>query len=240
MRREHRPYFYLRLIKWISELYVEHKIRPQFDHLGKAPVIASPNSLQLFGRNIKAGNYLHIVSDRNKPVSFTTWSSKQQQGRIDIGDYCLFAPGVNISSAEKILIGNGCMLAAEVIISDSDWHGVYNRTRPFRCSAPVIFEDNVWIGLRAIVGKGITIGKNSIVAAGSVVVEDVPRNTIVGGNPAKIIKEIDPKKRMLTREFLFRNGEDYWKNQEGVEAFLFGNNTLSSWLRYQLKPTTED
>jgi len=240
MRKENRPFFYLRFKRWINAGYIERFIRPQFDHLGKSPAIASPRSMQIFGKNIRAGNYLHIVSDRNKPVCLTTWSSKQAQGKIQIGDYCLIAPGVSINSATDIRIDDACMIAADVVISDSDWHGVYNRTRPFRCSAPVHLKKNSWIGLRSIIGKGVTIGENSIVAAGSVVVKDVPDNTVVGGNPALPIKAIDPKKRMLTREFLFKNGEHYWEIQQEVHAFLFGNNSISSWLHSTLFPSTED
>lgn len=240
MRKENRPLFYLRLKQWINRKYTEHFIRPQFEKLGRSTVIASPGSLQIFGKHIFGGDYLHIVSARSKPVSLTTWSSKQQQGRIQIGDYCLIAPGVAINSAENVQIDMACMIAADVIISDSDWHGVYNRTRPFRCSAPVHLKANAWIGLRAIIGKGVTIGENSIVAAGSVVVDDVPDNTIVGGNPAKPIKKINPNRRMLTREFLFKNGDFYWENQHEVNAFLFGKNSIPNWLRSTLFPTTED
>lgn len=240
MRKENRPFFYLRFKQWLNKKYIERFIRPQFDALGNSPVIASPRTMQIFGRHISAGDYLHIVSSKNKPVAFTTWSSKQQQGKINIGSYCLIAPGVSLNSAESITIDDACMIAADVVISDSDWHGVYNRTRPFRCSSAVHLKRNSWIGMRAMIGKGITVGENSIVAAGSVVVDDVPDNTIVGGNPAKIIKTIDPNKRMLTREFLFKNGDDYWEIQQEVNAFLFGENSLGSWLRSSLSPTTED
>jgi len=101
-------------------------------------------------------------------------------------------------------------------------------------------EKNCWVGIRAIIGKGITIGENSIVAAGSVVVEDVPDNTIVGGNPAKKIKTINPDRKMLTREYLFQRGEAYWENQQEIRAFLFAENNIASWLRSSLRPTTKD
>ena len=90
-------------------------------------------------------------------------------------------------AAESIIIGDACMIAHGVYISDADWHGIYDRAIPVGKTAPIVLEDNVWIGDRAVVGKGVTIGKNSIVAAGAVVVKDVPANVVVGGNPAKII-----------------------------------------------------
>ncbi len=95
-----------------------------------------------------------------------------------------------------------------------------------------------------MIGKGITIGENAVVAAGSVVVEDVPDNTIVGGNPARAIKAINPKRRMLTREFLFNGHEKsddfYVKNQRLLHRYLFHNNTLFNWLKTRIRPTKYD
>ena len=56
---------------------------------------------------------------------------------------------------------------------------------------PVTIGDNVWIGGRAVINPGVTIGDNVVIASGAVVVKDVPDNVVVGGNPARIIKEID-------------------------------------------------
>src|SRR5690606_37267877 len=107
-------------------------------------------------------------------------------------------------------IDSNCMIGAESYISDSDWHGVYNRTRPFRCSSPIHLKKNVWLGYRCIICKGVTIGENSIIGAGSVVTGDIPDNVIAAGNPAKVVKAINPNRRMLTREFLFSSDVDYW------------------------------
>jgi acetyltransferase-like isoleucine patch superfamily enzyme len=84
-------------------------------------------------------------------------------------------------SAKSIVIGDACMIAHGAYISDADWHGIYDRAEPVGNTKPVVFEDNVWIGDSAIICKGVTIGKNSIVGAGAVVTKDVPPNSIFAG-----------------------------------------------------------
>ncbi|MDP3115406.1 MAG: DapH/DapD/GlmU-related protein [Candidatus Cloacimonadaceae bacterium] len=73
------------------------------------------------------------------------------------------------------------------MITDGDWHSKDSRVgNPL----PIYIEDNVWIGLNVLVMKGVTIGQNSIIGAGSVVTKDIPANVIAAGNPCKVIKEI--------------------------------------------------
>jgi acetyltransferase-like isoleucine patch superfamily enzyme len=62
--------------------------------------------------------------------------------------------------------------------------------RPVLKTAPVIIRDNVWIGMNAVILKGVTIGENSVVAAGAVVTKSVPENVVVAGNPAIIVKQL--------------------------------------------------
>jgi acetyltransferase-like isoleucine patch superfamily enzyme len=240
LRKSHDPFWYNKLKRRLNAWYVRRFIAPQFDQLGDGLAVLKPHTLQLFGAHISAGRHLHIISSREHPVKLNTWSSKQSQGKICIGDHVLISPGAQISSALQLDIGNNCMLAAESYLSDCDWHGVYNRTRPFRCSEKLVLENNVWVGYRAIIGKGVHIGENSIVAAGSVVVHDVPKNTIVGGNPAVVIKRIEPARRMLTREFLFQGEKDYQQEQALIEEYLNANNTTIDWLRTKLKPNHHD
>ncbi|WP_261134352.1 maltose acetyltransferase domain-containing protein [Bacillus sp. Marseille-Q3570] len=92
----------------------------------------------------------------------------------------------------KVTFGNNCMLAPGVHI--------YTATHPLDPTArnsgkeygkPVTFGDNVWIGGGAIINPGLTIGDNVVIASGAVVTRDLPDNVVVGGNPAKILKEID-------------------------------------------------
>lgn len=230
MRKNHTPVLIKRLQRRLNRWYVDRFVRPQFDSLGRTPAILNPRTVQITGRDIHAGDFLHLISNTHQPVTLTAWRSKQQRGQIRIGHYCLLSPGVNIASACSITIGDNCMLAADVTISDSDWHGLYNRLRPFRCSTPVTIGDNVWIGLRAIIGKGVSIGDNSVVGAGAVVVNNVPANVVVAGNPAKIIKTLSPERRMLKREFLFREGENYWQKQDELEELFNADNSFRGWL----------
>ena len=82
-----------------------------------------------------------------------------------------------------------------------------------------------------MVGKGVTIGKNSIVAAGSVVVKDVPDNVIVGGNPAKIIKELDADIKGLTRNKLFADPDGLIDLYDQIDIYTLKNNTLLKYIK---------
>jgi acetyltransferase-like isoleucine patch superfamily enzyme len=240
MRRSSTPYLIKRWYKTINHWYVQRFIAPQFDSLGTIPEIAHPRSLVIFGRKMHLGKYAQIICSRDNCVRFTTWPSKRADGEIHIGDYCLISPGVRISAAQSIRIGDNCMLAANVYISDSDWHGIYNRIRPFRCTKPVIIENNVWLGERVIVNKGVSIGENSVIGAGSVVTKDIPANSIAAGNPARVIKTINPNRRMLKRELLFQDAEHYFYNQDQLDRFMLSNNGWLNWLRSIFKPNQQD
>jgi acetyltransferase-like isoleucine patch superfamily enzyme len=100
--------------------------------------------------------------------------------------------GAIIHAYRSITIGDRCLLGANCIIYTTDFHPIHplHRDTGVPASAPVTLEDDVWVGANAIILKGVTIGRGSIVAAGSVVTKNVPRGVIVGGNPAKIIKTI--------------------------------------------------
>jgi len=240
LRRNNTPYRLHRLLKALNRFYVRRFIAPQFDSLGNLPEIAHPRNLVIFGGGVHLGRCAQIICAPDNWVRFTTWPGKSKQGQIHIGDYCLISPGVRISAEDSIRIGNNVMLAANVYVSDSDWHGVYNRIRPFRCSKPVVLENNVWLGERVIVNKGVTIGENSVVGAGSVVTRDIPANSIAAGNPARVIKHINPRRRMLKREQLFRDLEHYQHQQDQLDQWVLRDNRWLHWLRSLVKPHRED
>jgi len=91
-----------------------------------------------------------------------------------------------IDCFDSITIGSRVAISKGVTIRDSDNHSINGNKR---ISAPIIIGDNVWIGLNATILKGVHIGSGAVVAAGSVVTKDVPENVLVGGVPARTIKE---------------------------------------------------
>ena len=90
-----------------------------------------------------------------------------------------------ITCFERVVLGRGCAVSWDVLVTDTDYH----QLRGSRVSAPVTIGDGVWIGARATVLKGVTIGDGAVVAAGAVVTRDVPARTLVGGNPARVLRE---------------------------------------------------
>lgn len=88
-----------------------------------------------------------------------------------------------------IEIGKRCSISDNVSITDSDSHCIDGGKD--RATAPIIIGDHVWIGKNAVILKGVTIGNGAVIGAGSIVTKDVPANSVVAGNPAKLIKEIN-------------------------------------------------
>lgn len=98
--------------------------------------------------------------------------------------------GCSIATSNRIIIGNYVLIGSGCLITDSDAHPVNPEERRKDgegLAAPIVIEDDVFIGARTIVLKGVTLGRGSVVGAGSVVTKDVMPNSIVAGNPAKVI-----------------------------------------------------
>jgi acetyltransferase-like isoleucine patch superfamily enzyme len=137
---------------------------------------------------------------------------ENEKGYITIGDNT-FIGNSKLICINGISIGSFVTIAWNVTIYDHDSHSLnyidrrkdvdrqmsdYNQGRSFIHSkdwstvksAPIIIKDDVWIGMNSIILKGVTIGEGAVVAAGSVVTKNVPPWCVVGGNPARVIKEI--------------------------------------------------
>jgi len=109
---------------------------------------------------------------------------------ITIGKDVFFNTGCSFQDRGGISIGNGSMLGMNVTIATLN-HGLSSEKRNTTYPSPVLVGENVWIGSNATILPGVTIGDNSVVAAGAVVTKDVPKNSVVAGVPAKVIKEIN-------------------------------------------------
>ncbi|QTC43975.1 acyltransferase [Bacillus sp. V3] len=160
---------------------------------------------------IEERKYLTIGNDNSIACKMIF---ERDKGLITIGDRNYMGKGTILISANGIEIGNDVIMAWGVITYDHNSHSIYwdkrkNDIPSFRDeyntapekiyinkdwssvkSAKIKICDKAWIGFDAVIMKGVTIGEGSVVSSRSVVVEDVPPYTVVGGNPAKVIKQI--------------------------------------------------
>ena len=115
-------------------------------------------------------------------------------GNITIGNNCGLS-GTVIVSENSVTIGNNVQIGVNCTIIDTDFHplNAYERSIPKSRghSLPIIIEDDVWLGMNVIVLKGVKIGSQTVVGAGSVVTHSLPPKVLAAGNPAKVIRILD-------------------------------------------------
>ncbi len=136
----------------------------------------------------------HLIVKKNGKLVSTGKFSIFSGARITIHEDAQLELGsgyinhnVNINCSASIKIGKHVAISENVVIRDSDNHEIISNDDHVK-TAPINIGDKVWIGMNVIILKGVTIGDNSIIAAGSIVNKDVPPNSLVGGVPAKVIK----------------------------------------------------
>lgn len=185
------------ILKWKfgARLYTKGPIRI----LGKQPIFKLPGAKS----KITLGEKVVLNSDAKKSNTALTFSCTLAcgyNGHIEIGDNTMLN-GVSITSYDKVSIGKNCQIASCTMISDTDFHPTDFRIREMEVlgmkishadvnKSPVTIGDNVWIGWGCIILKGVKIGENSIIAAGSVVIKDIPANVLAAGNPAVIKRQL--------------------------------------------------
>ena len=142
-------------------------------------------------RHFNKHNYTDVAHrfDMSKVVV-----GRKTYGRINVSD--------ESPDSYKLIIGSYCSIAPEVLFLLSNEHNintistypfkkvVFNKGNESKGKGDIIVKDDVWIGARCIILKGVHIGARSIVAAGSIVTKDVPKDSIVGGNPCRVIKSL--------------------------------------------------
>lgn len=142
---------------------------------------------------ISIGDNTHF----SRHLYLTAWDKYSSSGNllIKIGSGCDFGAFNHITSTNLVEIGDNCLTGKWVTISDNN-HGTTTledlRQAPLKRSVvskgPIIIGHNVWIGDKATILGGVTIGEGAVIAANSVVTRDVPAYSVVGGNPARVIK----------------------------------------------------
>jgi len=236
VRRDHRPLLVKRAAATLSDLYARVYVHPQLEAVGTGCNFINPRYFHVNGPRVRIGDHLHSMATRERPIALTVYPNHEQTSQLRIGAYCIILPGVRIAAATSISVGDNCMFATNSYVTDADWHDQYDRTAAPGTTRAVTLGNNVWIGDSAIVCKGVAIGDNSIVGAGAIVTRDVPANVIVAGNPARVVKQLDPTRPFKKREELFRGTEDYQEYLRRYDAFMLQDNTLAKWLRSLLLP----
>lgn len=152
----------------------------------------APNGELVIGNNFSCNN--QVKSNPLGVIQPCVFCIAASGSRIVIGDNVGIS-GSTINADKSITIGNNVLIGSGCLITDSDSHSLDFSDRQERsgdhiATAPVVIGNDVFIGARSMVLKGVTIGDRAIVGAGSVVTKDVPADCIVAGNPAKMIKQL--------------------------------------------------
>lgn len=155
------------------------------------------NKVDFKGIKFVSGGEFIVIGDRccfGDDLCISSWKIGESDPQLTIGADCSFGSWNHISAANKIIIGQGLLTGKWVSIIDNN-HGTTNledlQKRPWcrkiHSKGPIIIGDNVWIGDKATILSGVTIGDGAIIAANAVVTKDVPPYCVVGGIPAKVI-----------------------------------------------------
>lgn len=170
-----RPIHQTRLNLWLA--FKGAKAGQQLELHGKLPCITNNGTLVI-------GNHVVIRSPQHRvELGISTGAT------LSIGNDSYLNQGATIACNQQIEIGTRCLIGEFVAIYDTHFHPL-QPDQPVK-TAPVRIGRNVWIGHRAVILPGVTIGDHAVIGAGAIVTKDVPARTIVGGNPAKPIRIVE-------------------------------------------------
>jgi acetyltransferase-like isoleucine patch superfamily enzyme len=203
MKIQHIPFLVIKSLKLVECYLNQIYYRSVSDCHKESVLLNSAKIVNLRDKfSVKIGKSTHILGEL---FIFA------HAGSIEIGEFCYVGEGSRIWSSDHVKIGNRVLISHGVNIHDTNGHPIGRKERALHAleiftnghpksgikisACPIIVEDDAWIGFNSIILKGVTIGEGAIIAAGSVVTKNVPPWTIVGGNPAKFIREISEHER---------------------------------------------
>lgn len=164
-------------------------------YFGKIFSLLGPQYIEI-SHHCTFGDYLDLTAwDSFRGYTVGCNTNQKFIPTIKIGSFCNFGAWNHITAIDKIIIGNNCLTGKWVTITDNSHGDIYDEKTPvpdrqLKTKGPVIIGNNVWIGEKATILPNVVIGNNVIIAANSVVTKDIPSNTVVGGIPAVILKQI--------------------------------------------------
>lgn len=170
-------------------------IAREFKSIGNGAYIARPMYLR-GGKYIEIGDNVRSLA-RLRLECWDQYEKYKYSPNMIIGNNVIFNYGCHIGCINKVVIGNNVVLASNIFITDH-YHGyaderdlnTFPAKRELISKGPVIIENNVLIGEGVAIMPNVTIGINSIIGANSVVTKNIPKNSVVSGNPARIIKTL--------------------------------------------------
>ena len=196
------------MIHLIMKYYENYKKGKTLENCFRNGIIGNDFDVDTSARmNNESGDKRNITIGHNTFLAGKIRTSPH--GKVEIGNYCYISTGAFIGSASSIIIGDYVGIAHYTFIVDNNNHPVEPEARKqhrirvapggegyqsvgasweLSDHAPIVIEDNVWIGMYCFIGKGVTIGEGAVVARQSVVTKDVPPYSIVAGNPARVVK----------------------------------------------------
>jgi acetyltransferase-like isoleucine patch superfamily enzyme len=192
---------------WLASLGVRRLlawplIRVQFAWHGVAwgtgwRIFGSPIIQKHRGTTISLGAHLTLrswpASNPLAPYHPVVLSTRRPGAAIRVGKRCGFT-GSTIVAANRIDIGDRVQLGANTTVVDTDFHPLTPERRAAAFNdgrnAPISIADDVFVGMNALILKGVRIGEGAVIGAGSVVTTDVPARTIAAGNPARVVGEL--------------------------------------------------
>ena len=156
-------------------------LKGKLDGCGKRLSVTGKTKIIKTNGEINFGDYVKLYPN----VKLSVCGTNTEKAVLRVGDNVAIGDRTEIHVGSDCSIGKNTLISWDCCIIDRDYHKI----GPGEQKRPIHIGENVWIGCRSLILKGVTIGDGAIIAAGSVVTKDVPPKAVVAGNPAKIVKE---------------------------------------------------